>query len=142
MTVRLNTDGIRYIGIFESLTGAEVKDCIIDEEEQKVIMVVKKGCMGLAIGKKGINIKRVKEIIKKDIEVVEHSTDIKEFLENLLHPACVKRVQILNNNNKLCAYVEVLPKHKGIAIGKNGRNIRKVKQIIKRIQNIDNVIIK
>lgn len=142
MTVKLDTEGIRYIGIFESLTGAEVKDCIVNNEENKVIMVIKKGNIGLAIGKKGCNINKVKKIIKKDIEVIEHSTDINEFLENLLCPVYVKKVEILTNNGKLCAYVEVGQRHKGIAIGKNGKNIKKIKLLMKRIQNIDNVIIK
>jgi len=51
-------------------------------------------------------------------------------------------VELLTNNDKLCAYVEVLAKHKGIAIGKNGERIKRVKLLVKRDQGIDNVIIK
>ncbi len=115
----------------------------MDNEANKVIMVVvKKGDMGLAIGKGGSNINKVKKLIRKDIEVVEHSPDIKEFIENLFRPASVKSVEILTKNEKCCAYVEVLTKHKGIAIGKNGERIKKVKLLVKRNQDIDNVIIK
>ena len=141
MTVKLDTEGIRYIGIFESLTGADVKDCILDND--RVIMVVKKGDMGLAIGKGGSNINKVKKLLKKKIEVVEHSSDIKEFIENLLRPAVVKSVELLTTkDNKCYAYVEVSSKDKGIAIGKNGEKIKRVKLLVKRNQNIDNVIIK
>jgi len=63
MTVKLDTEGIRCIGVFESLTGAGVKDCIMDND--RVIMVVKKGDMGLAIGKGGSNINKVKKLLKK-----------------------------------------------------------------------------
>ena len=141
MTVKLDTEGIRYIGVFESLTGAGVKDCILDND--RVIMVVKKGDMGLAIGKGGSNINKVKKLLKKNIEVVEHSSDIKEFIENLLRPAVVKNVELLTTkDNKCYAYVEVSNKDKGIAIGKNGEKIKRVKLLVKRNQNIDNVIIK
>ncbi len=141
MTIKLDTEGIRYIGIFESLTGAGVRDCILDND--RVIMVVKKGDMGLAIGKGGANINKVKRVLKKNIEVVEHSTDIKEFIENLLRPAMVKSVELLRTkNNKCYAYVEVQSKDKGIAIGKNGEKIKRVKLLVKRNQDIDNVIIK
>jgi len=141
MTVKLDTEGIRYIGVFESLTGAGVKDCILDND--RVIMVVKKGDMGLAIGKGGSNINKVKKLLKKNIEVVEHSSDIKEFIENLLRPAVVKNVELLTTkDNKCYAYVEVSSKDKGIAIGKNGEKIKRVKLLVKRNQNIDNVIIK
>jgi len=105
-------------------------------------MVVKKGDMGLAIGKGGSNVNKVKKMIRKDIEVVEHSPDLKEFIENLFRPANVKRVELLSNNDKLCAYVEVLAKHKGIAIGKNGERIKRAKLLVKRDQGIDNVIIR
>jgi N utilization substance protein A len=114
----------------------------VDSEANKVIMVVKKGDMGLAIGKGGMNINKVKQLLKKDIEVVEHSPDVKEFIENLLRPAYVKSVELLNKNDQLCAYVEVLTKHKGIAIGRDGERIKKVKLLVKRNLGVDNVIIK
>jgi len=141
LTVKLDTEGIRCIGIFESLTGAGVKDCVVDNEANKVIMVVKKGDMGLAIGKEGSNINKVKRLLKKEIELVEHSSDIKEFIENLFRPAYVKSVELLTKNDKSCAYVEIFNKDKGIAIGKNGEKIKRVKLLVKRNQDIDNVII-
>ncbi len=139
--MKLDTEGIRCIGIFESLTGAGVKDCVVDNEANKVIMVVKKGDMGLAIGKEGSNINKVKRLLKKEIELVEHSSDIKEFIENLFRPAYVKSVELLTKNDKSCAYVEIFNKDKGIAIGKNGEKIKRVKLLVKRNQDIDNVII-
>lgn len=141
MTVKLDTEGIRCIGVFESLTGAGVKDCVVDNEANKVIMVVKKGDMGLAIGKGGSNINKVKKLLRKEVEIVEHSADIKEFIENLFRPAYVKSIELLTKNDKICAYVEVFNKDKGIAIGKHGEKIKKVKLLVKRNQNIDNVII-
>jgi len=142
LTVKLDTEGIRCIGIFESLTGAGVKDCVVDNEANKVIMVVKKGDMGLAIGKGGSNINKAKKIIRKEIELVEHSTDIKEFIQNLLRPASVKSIELQTKDNKSYAYVEVSSKDKGIAIGKNGEKIKRVKLLMKRNKNIDNVVIK
>jgi len=140
--VKLDTEGIRCIGVFESLTGAGVKDCVVDNEENKVIMVVKKGDMGLAIGKDGSNINKVKKLLRMEIELVEHSSDIKEFIENLFRPAYVKSVELMTKNDKSCAYVEVFNKDKGIAIGRNGEKIKRVKLLVKRNQDIDNVIIK
>ncbi len=99
--------------------------------------------MGLAIGKGGANISKVKKLLKKEIEVIEHSTDVREFIANLLRPAKVKRVELsTTKDNKRYAYVEVPSKDKGIAIGKNGEKIKRVKILMKRNQDIDNVIIK
>ncbi len=114
----------------------------MDNKENKVILVVKKGDMGLAIGKGGSNINKVKKMLGKEIEVVEHSPDLKEFIENLLRPADVKSVELLNKNGKQCAYVEVPAKQKGIAIGRDGERIKKVNLLVKRNLGIDSVIIK
>jgi N utilization substance protein A len=139
--VKLTTEGIRYIALFESLTGAVARDCFVDNENDRVIFVVKKGDMGLAIGKNGNNINKVKKSIGKHIEIVEYSSDIDEFVANTLQPVSVKRVQVVSKENKKLAYVEVMSKDRGIAIGKNGRNIYKAKVLANRHHGLEDVII-
>jgi|ERR1035437_6105944 N utilization substance protein A len=140
--VKLTTEGIRYIALFESLTGAIARDCYVDDENDRVIFVVKKGDMGLAIGKNGNNINRVKKSIGKHIEIVEYSDEVDEFVANALQPVFVKKVQVVVKENRKLAYVEVMSKDRGIAIGKNGRNIQKAKVLGQRHYGIEDVIIK
>jgi transcription termination/antitermination protein NusA len=139
--VKLTTEGIRYIALFESLTRAVARDCYIDDENDRVIFVVKKGDMGLAIGKNGTNINRVKRSIGKHIEIVEFSGDVDEFVANALQPVSVKKVQVVTKESKKLAYVEVTSKDRGIAIGKNGRNIHKAKVLAQRHYGLADVII-
>ena len=139
--VKLTTEGIRYIALFESLTGAIARDCYVDDENDRVIFVVKKGDMGLAIGKNGNNINRVKRSIGKHIEIVEFSGDVDEFIANALQPVSVKKVQVVTKESKKLAYVEVTSKDRGIAIGKNGRNINKAKVLAQRHYGLEDVII-
>jgi len=140
--VKLTTEGIRYIALFESLTGAIARDCYVDDENDRVIFVVKKGDMGLAIGKNGNNINRVKKSIGKHIEIVEYSDEVDEFVANALQPVFVKKVQVVVKENRKLAYVEVMSKDRGIAIGKNGRNIQKAKVLAQRHYGLEDVIIK
>ena len=49
MSVKFTTNEIRYIGLFETITSDTVKNCIIDDEHNKVTFLVKKGDMRLAI---------------------------------------------------------------------------------------------
>jgi len=142
MTVKLDTEGIRCIGIFEQITGAGARDCIVDNTANKVILVVKKGDMGLAIGKDGSNINKVKKMLRRDVEVIEHSPDIKEFVEYLFRPVHVKNVELQTKDDKNLVYVEIPRKDKGIAIGKNGEKIKKVKLLLKRNHDIDDVVLK
>ncbi|MFZ0925080.1 MAG: NusA-like transcription termination signal-binding factor [Halobacteriota archaeon] len=139
--VKLTTEGIRYIALFESLTQAIARDCYVDDENDRVIFVVKKGDMGLAIGKNGNNINRVKRSIGKHIEIVEYSDEVDEFVANALQPVFVKKVQVVVKENRKLAYVEVMSKDRGIAIGKNGRNIQKAKVLAQRHHGLADVII-
>lgn len=139
--VKLSTEGIRYIALFESLTGARAKDCFEDTENNRLIFVVKSGDMGLAIGKGGDHINRVKKVIGKHVEIIEHSEDPVEFVKNAFHPVSIKNVNLVVKDDKRIAYVEVLTKEKGLAIGRNGKNIEKVKRLSTRHHNIDDVII-
>jgi N utilization substance protein A len=139
--VKLTAEGIRYIALFESLTGAIARDCYVDDENDRVIFVVKKGDMGLAIGKNGNNINRVKKSIGKHIEIVEYSDEVDEFVANALQPVFVKKVQVIVKENRKLAYVEVMSKDRGIAIGKNGRNIQKAKVLAQRHYGLEDVII-
>jgi len=139
--VKLSTEGIRYIALFENLTGATARDCVIDEEHDRVIFVIKKGEMGLAIGKGGCNINGVKKAIGKHVEIVEHSDDVSEFIRNVLHPVPVKNVSVVSKKDKHLALVEISPRDKGFAIGRNGRNIEKAKMLAQRHHDIGDIVI-
>lgn len=139
MGVKLSTESIRYIALFESLTGANVKDCLIYDD--KVIFVVRKGDMGIAIGKGGINVEKAKEIIGKRVEVLEHSDDPAEFIQNLVRPVKAK-VDILEKEDKKIAIIQVPAQYKGLVIGKGGKNINKVKELVRRHHDIETVIVK
>ncbi|MBI5253082.1 MAG: NusA-like transcription termination signal-binding factor [Euryarchaeota archaeon] len=132
--MKLSAGEIGYIALFEKITGATAKDCITDEEENKILFVVKKGDMGLAIGKKGANIQRVRQAIGKKIEVIEYSEDPVEFVKNIFHPLRVNNVSISNN----VARVDLDDRDK-VVIGR--RNIQKAKMLAERHHNISSIII-
>jgi N utilization substance protein A len=139
--VKLNTNGIRYIALFDKYTGATAKDCLMDEENNRVIFVVKTGDMGLAIGKNGEHITKLVKDIGRQIEVVEYNDDPIIFIKNLMQPAIPTNVKIIHKDDKRIAYVEVRTKEKGLAIGRNGKNIKKVKILAKRHHDIDDISI-
>lgn len=139
--VKLNTDGIRYIALFENLTGATARDCLVDDENNRVIFVVKTGDMGLAIGKNGDHVKNVTKNIGRNVEVVEYNEDPVVFIKSLLQPANADNIRISYKGDRRIAYVEVSTKEKGLAIGRNGKNIEKVKILTKRHHDIDDVTI-
>ncbi|MGB4611070.1 MAG: NusA-like transcription termination signal-binding factor [Methanothermobacter thermautotrophicus] len=143
MTIKFTTNEIRYIALFESMTGAMVKDCIVDDDSGRITFLVKKGDMGLAIVKKGSTVAKVQKAVDKGVEVIEHSNDPVEFIKNLMAPAKVRSIRILQKENgEKIATVETDPKNKRIAIGRGGQNIERARLLARRQHNISNIIIK
>jgi len=140
--IKLTAEEMRYIALFQDLTRASVKDCIIDENENRIIFLVKPGDMGLAIGRNGINIKRLKRLLGRNIEVVEWADNIEQLAKNALAPARVLNVKVLTTpSGRKKVLVTVDPQDKGVAIGKAGRNVARARMILKRYFDIDSVIV-
>ena len=140
--IKLTSTEMRYIALFESITGASVKDCILDEDSNRAIFMVKEGHVGMAIGKGGKNIHLLEKMTSKKHEIIEYSDNPAQFIKNALKPARVTEVRITEKpDGKSIAVVQVIPKDKGIAIGKNGRNAERIRFLAKRYFQIQNVSI-
>ena len=130
------------LSLFQSVTGATARDCVEDEKQDRVIFVVNAGKMGLAIGKGGIHIKSLQNIVKRNVELVEYDEDPAKFLTNLLNSKLISEVKI---NKRLDgtkqAIVMVDPRKKGIVVGREGRNAEKARLLAKRYFDITSVLI-
>lgn len=139
--VKLSTDEIQYMALLEKMTGAVSKDCIVDNEENKIIFVVNKGNIGLAIGRKGTKIQRVKQNLGKKVEVVEYSADPAEFVKNLFHPFRVVGVSIQEKDGNKVARVEIDARDRDRAVGRKGKNLQKAKTLSLRHHGLDIVLV-
>ena len=131
--IRYNADVMQYISIFESLTAAKVKDCIVNEQ---ILFIVNENDMGKAIGKQGSNVKRIENMMKKRIRLVEFNNDVKQFVQNLIYPIQAKEIKEENGIvNIYCNDV----KSKGMLIGRDRHNIKFINGIVKRFFDINEI---
>ncbi|HIJ06803.1 MAG: NusA family KH domain protein [Methanomicrobiales archaeon 53_19] len=137
--ITLTEDCMRLISQFESLTGAGARDCVIDDRHNRVIFIINPGEMGLAIGRKGASIKKASEALDKRVEVVEYSDDLVQFIRNCFLPAEVLSIEFEGEDEERVAQVEVREEDRGLAIGKEGKNITKAKQLLRRQFDIADV---
>jgi len=140
--IKLTSREMRYIALFESITGATAKDCIVDNDLNRIIFIVKEGNIGMAIGRRGKNIHLLEKMTGKKHEIIEHSENPAQFIRNALKPAKIDEIRITERpDGKTIAVVSVKPKDKGVAIGKNGRNAERIRFLAKRYFQIQNVSI-
>jgi N utilization substance protein A len=140
--IKLTPEEFSYLSLFQTITTAVSRDCIIDDKMERVIFVVHKGQMGMAIGKGGTNIKQLQNAITKKIELVEYSDNPINFIKNIFNSNMVQDVKISERESGIKnAIVVVDMKKKGIVVGKDGRNVDKARMLAKRYFNINNVLI-
>ncbi len=140
MTLTLDTETIRLITLFENVTGAPVKDCLVDNENNTVYFIIDEGRAGVAIGKNGNNVKNVENLIKKNIKIFEFSKDLSAFVKNLIPQ--VIQVKIRNENDKVVVEIKVEKKNRAVVIGRDGRNIKLYKELLQRNHHVDDLVIR
>ena len=141
-SIKLSTDQMRMMSLFQNVTGATARDCIDDEKQDRVIFVVNNGKMGLAIGKGGMHIKSLQNIIKRNVELVEFNEDPAKFIASLLNPKFISEVKLnTRSDGSKQAIVLVDPRKKGIVVGREGRNAEKARLLAKRYFDISSVLI-
>jgi N utilization substance protein A len=137
----MSQEELSYISILEGLTGALAVDCILEKDENRVIFIVRRNDTGKVIGRGGTTIQRLRDHFKRNIEVVEYADKIERFTINTLSPAKTKKVEVIERSGQKTVIVTVIPKEKGKAIGKNGKNIHRSRMLLKRHFGVENVII-
>lgn len=140
--IKLTSDELKLISLFSSVTSATARDCIVDEKMDRVIFVVNKGQMGLAIGKGGVTIKQLQSVVGRKVELVEFSDNPSEFIRNMLGGEMVSEVRMNERmDGSQQAIVTVDARKKGAVVGREGRNAEKARLLAKRYFNISNVLI-
>jgi N utilization substance protein A len=140
--IKITQDEMKYMQLLQNMTGATIVDCIVKDDEETLIFTVKKGEVGLAVGKGGEKIKRFRNMTNKQVEIYEYLPEPEKFIRNALKPAKIKDIRLVDRmEGKKIAMVNVEPRDKGIAIGKNGANIKKIRFLAQRYFQLDTVVI-
>ena len=141
-SIKLKTEQIRLISLFQNVTKTTARDCLDDEKQNKIIFVVNEGKMGLAIGKGGSNIKTLQNMLKRNVELIEYFDDPIKFLKNIFNPKYVNEVKLdKKSDGSSQAIVIVEPSKKGLVVGREGRNAEKARLFAKRYFDLSNVVI-
>ena len=135
--ITLSNETVQYINMASKYSKARIMDCIVEEE--RVVFVVEKGQLGMAIGIKAKNLEKMRTVFRKNVKFVEFDEDKEKFVYNLCKPYKVNKVIIEESNGLFVARIEVDQSDKSKLIGRNGRNINMIRKIAQRHHPIKDV---
>ncbi len=148
--IKLDRKSMELISLLNNISGAIIKDCLIFESPENnseiIIFLVKKEDVGKAIGKAGEHVKDLMTKLQKKIDVIPWSENLGQFIQFILNTTKnsiqVQNIEVKENRNeKKTVIISVRPQDRGKAIGKEGSMIRKIKELVLRHFEVDNVII-
>lgn len=131
--LKFDSESMKLIELFESITGAKVKGCIVDG---KLIFIMEENEMGKAIGKNGANIKRMENMVRKKIKLVEFSNDVLQFVKNMIYPIVV--LDIKKEDGVITIHGKDTST-KAMLIGRERQNINQITSIVKRYFDVKEI---
>ena len=134
MKITLDQHTLETINLFRNITGSTVVDCVDSDED--IYFIVAEGQYGLAVGKNGAKVRNAERVFKKNIKVFEYAADLMQFVRNLVPEA----TDITETNKVIC--VKVGQHAKAKVIGKNGRNIKVLNELLKRHFDVEALKVK
>ena len=138
--IKLSSDELSLMSMFQGMTGATARDCVIDEKRNRVIFVIAKGQMGLAIGKDGASVKKIERTVRRPVEVVEWADDVEGLVKNSLGARFVQEVRVSDRLDGTKGVVVIVDsRKKGAVLGLGGKNAEKVRLLARRYFDINSV---
>ena len=118
---------IKIMSLFESVTHANVKDCI--KTDNGFIFVVGEHEVGKAVGSRGKNVRLLENKLNARIKIVEFSDDPVSFIKHLIYPLQASDVSSVDGKLVLTAEDS---KTRGLLIGRNATTLRSFEAIVQR----------
>ncbi len=86
---------MRYINLFERVSGVSTKNCFI--YNNVIVFAVPKPMISKAVGKEGVNMKRLAEILRRRVKVVaiaHEDADLQKFVSDVVDPITFNKIEI------------------------------------------------
>lgn len=125
---------MHFILLFENIARVHPKDCF--DDNGRLVFIVARGDIGKAIGKRGCNIKILEDKLKKKIKIVEFEDEVTDFVRNMIAPL---RVEEIVEDDGLIMLKSNDVKTKGMLIGRESQNLRRLESVVSRYFKIKGI---
>lgn len=134
---RLTNEELQYMSLFGNFIKANPLDCVIFEDS--ITFVVSKDWSASLDRVEKDALTELSRILKKKINIVKLSEDITSFVKEIFSPVTIEKVTLIEHGGRKGVQVKVPASKKGLAIGREGSNIRRVKVLLNRYFEIDEI---
>ncbi|MFH1588172.1 MAG: NusA-like transcription termination signal-binding factor [Candidatus Diapherotrites archaeon] len=134
--MKISNEELEFITLLEQTCNQTATACTIMPET--IAYLVEKGKIGMVVGKKGENIKKLREKTGKNIEVFEFYPNSIDFIKNVF-PGINLKEAVLEKNTLLLSFNSIEDKIKGL---KNKNRFNAIKEILKKGFGIEKIRVK
>ena len=129
----INMQVMRYINLFERVTGVSTRHCFV--YNNNLIFAVPKTKIFVAVGKAGQNMKKIAEILRRKIKVIaipEGKLFVEKFISDIVEPVTFNKVDMKNSE----IIINAGRQSKAALIGRNRAREKELEDILKSFFNI------
>lgn len=131
--IKLDSDQIQKLAIFESITKTNLKDFLEDDNE--LTFVINSKDLGRAIGKGASNVKALESKFKKRVLMIGFEPNYEEFARNLFKPITIKEISLNNDMLNITIF--------GSQMAFPSKKVKKAKILLtKYFSNIRDIMVK
>lgn len=125
--IKYDSEIIGFISLINTLTKAKIKDCFRDNNI--FYLIVEEGEMMKILGKNGIKIQQIQNLLNKKIRVIKFSPSPEKFFRDLIFPLDVGEIEVKDKS----LIVKCLEKKtKNLLIGRGKKHLNWLKRLINR----------
>lgn len=133
----MTNEELQYMSLFGSFVKASPLDCIISDDS--VTFVVSQDWKASLDRVERDALSQLSKILKKRISIVKLSEDLTAFVREAFAPVNVEKVTVIEHGGRRGVQVKVPASKKGLAIGREGSNVKRVRTLLNRYFQIDEV---
>ena len=127
MKIKYDIQALQRMAHFEKVTHSRLKDLI--ENETKMFFIIENGQLRKALGPQMKNVKRLEELFKKKIKIIEFDSLVTKFVVNVLAPLKVVDIKEVDG---IITITGPDQKTKGLMIGARAANLRMYESIVQK----------
>jgi len=125
---------MRYINLFEQVCKVSTKHCFF--YNNMIVFFVPKEKVSFAVGKNGMNMKKLGDILRKRIKVVSFSdneNDLHKFVSAIVEPMAFNKIELNGSEVVISAGRQ----NKAALIGRNHQREKELGEILKNFFKVD-----